>query len=32
MQTVKKIGLDIARSFFRCVALMLMARWSFADN
>ena len=32
MQTVKTIGLDIAKSVFRCMALMLMAGWPFANN
>ena len=27
MQTITTIGLDIAKSFFRAPALMLMARW-----
>ena len=32
MQAVKTIGLDIAKSVFRCMALMLMARWSLAAS
>jgi hypothetical protein len=30
MQMVTTIGLDIASRFFRCTALMLPGKWSFA--
>ena len=32
MQTITTIGLDIAKSVFRCTALMLLARWSSAAS
>jgi hypothetical protein len=30
MQTVTTTGLDIAKSVFKCTALMLPGKWSFA--
>ena len=32
MQSISTIGLDIAKSVFKCVALMRPAKWSYAGS